>query len=289
MGPIEARWRQSNVEAKAIARLAGLVAASPLFPSALSAQLDPRPLGDSQANARPRRDGQTRSTSSRSCSRTCRSPSTIHRDTATVPSSRCAATARRSNGSTSSPAKRSIPPPWICRAEILWAEDEVPDHDSRRRRRWCRCHPDGEIGMQPSRHRAVEYADDRQPQHEHVDRTDCPRARPGRCGVAVSTVAEPRGQPGNPRRRGSPRVARRSSSRSISRRRTTSDRCRIGILAGEGCRSWWRRPRRRWRTRRGRAGRWRGGPGRRRAGTVSPAAWTALVTRGVISTTFARS
>ena len=46
MGPIEARWRQSTSRRKAIARLAGLVAASPLFPSALSAQLDPRPLGD---------------------------------------------------------------------------------------------------------------------------------------------------------------------------------------------------------------------------------------------------
>ena len=46
MGPIETRWRQSTSRRKAIAKLARLAAASPLFSSALSAQLDPRPLGE---------------------------------------------------------------------------------------------------------------------------------------------------------------------------------------------------------------------------------------------------
>lgn len=46
MGPIEARWGQSTSRRKAIAKLAGLVAASPLFSSALSAQMDPRPLSE---------------------------------------------------------------------------------------------------------------------------------------------------------------------------------------------------------------------------------------------------
>jgi len=46
VGPIETRWRQSTSRRKAIVKLARLVAASPLFSSALSAQLDPRPLGE---------------------------------------------------------------------------------------------------------------------------------------------------------------------------------------------------------------------------------------------------
>src|SRR6185295_11515627 len=44
VGPIEGRWHQSTSRRKAIAKLARLVAASPLVSSALSAQLDPRPL-----------------------------------------------------------------------------------------------------------------------------------------------------------------------------------------------------------------------------------------------------
>jgi 4-hydroxymandelate oxidase len=44
VGPIETRWRQSTSRRNAIAKLARLVAASPLFSSTLSAQLDPRPL-----------------------------------------------------------------------------------------------------------------------------------------------------------------------------------------------------------------------------------------------------
>jgi len=44
VGPIEAQWLQSTSRRKAIAKLARLVAASPLFSSTLSAQLDPRPL-----------------------------------------------------------------------------------------------------------------------------------------------------------------------------------------------------------------------------------------------------
>ncbi len=46
MGPIETRWRHSPSRREAIAKLAGLVATSPLFSSALSAQLDPRPLSE---------------------------------------------------------------------------------------------------------------------------------------------------------------------------------------------------------------------------------------------------
>jgi len=46
VGPIETRWCQSTSRRKAIAKLARLVAASPLFSSTLSAQLDPRPLNE---------------------------------------------------------------------------------------------------------------------------------------------------------------------------------------------------------------------------------------------------
>ena len=46
VGPIERRWQQSTSRRKAIARLAGLVAASPLLSSSLAAQLDPRPLSE---------------------------------------------------------------------------------------------------------------------------------------------------------------------------------------------------------------------------------------------------
>jgi 4-hydroxymandelate oxidase len=46
VGAIETRWHQSTSRRKAIAKLARLAAASPLFSSALSAQLDPRPLGE---------------------------------------------------------------------------------------------------------------------------------------------------------------------------------------------------------------------------------------------------
>jgi isopentenyl diphosphate isomerase/L-lactate dehydrogenase-like FMN-dependent dehydrogenase len=46
MGPIENRWLQSRSRRTALAALAGVVAASPLFRSGVSAQLDPRPLKD---------------------------------------------------------------------------------------------------------------------------------------------------------------------------------------------------------------------------------------------------
>lgn len=46
MGPIETQWRQCTSRRKAIAKLAQLMAASPLFSSALSAQMDPRPLSE---------------------------------------------------------------------------------------------------------------------------------------------------------------------------------------------------------------------------------------------------
>jgi 4-hydroxymandelate oxidase len=46
VGPIETEWRQSTSRRKAIAKLARLVAASPLASSTLSAQLDPRPLSE---------------------------------------------------------------------------------------------------------------------------------------------------------------------------------------------------------------------------------------------------
>jgi isopentenyl diphosphate isomerase/L-lactate dehydrogenase-like FMN-dependent dehydrogenase len=46
MGHIENRWLQSRSRRKALAALAGVVAASPLFKSGVSAQLDPRPLKD---------------------------------------------------------------------------------------------------------------------------------------------------------------------------------------------------------------------------------------------------
>ena len=46
VGPIERRWRQSSSRRSAIAKLAGLVAASPLLSSGLAAQLDPRPLSE---------------------------------------------------------------------------------------------------------------------------------------------------------------------------------------------------------------------------------------------------
>jgi isopentenyl diphosphate isomerase/L-lactate dehydrogenase-like FMN-dependent dehydrogenase len=46
MGPIENRWLQSRSRRKALAALAGVVAASPLFKAGVSAQLDPRPLKD---------------------------------------------------------------------------------------------------------------------------------------------------------------------------------------------------------------------------------------------------
>jgi isopentenyl diphosphate isomerase/L-lactate dehydrogenase-like FMN-dependent dehydrogenase len=46
VGPIETRWSQSTSRRNAIAKLAQLMAASPLFSSALSAQLDPRPLSE---------------------------------------------------------------------------------------------------------------------------------------------------------------------------------------------------------------------------------------------------
>ena len=46
MGPIEYRWLHSRSRRKALAALAGVVAASPLFRSGVSAQLDPRLLKD---------------------------------------------------------------------------------------------------------------------------------------------------------------------------------------------------------------------------------------------------
>src|SRR5262245_45170134 len=49
MGPIESKWLRSRSRRKALAALAGVVAASPVFTpraSRASAQLDPRPLKD---------------------------------------------------------------------------------------------------------------------------------------------------------------------------------------------------------------------------------------------------
>ena len=46
MGPIEKKWLHSRSRRKALAALAGVVAASPLVGSRASAQLDPRPLKD---------------------------------------------------------------------------------------------------------------------------------------------------------------------------------------------------------------------------------------------------
>ena len=45
-GRIDARWQQSVSRRKAIAKLAGALAASPLLPSGLAAQTDPRPFND---------------------------------------------------------------------------------------------------------------------------------------------------------------------------------------------------------------------------------------------------
>jgi len=44
VGPIERKWQQSTSRRRAIAKLAGLVAASPFLTSDVAAQLDPRPL-----------------------------------------------------------------------------------------------------------------------------------------------------------------------------------------------------------------------------------------------------
>jgi 4-hydroxymandelate oxidase len=46
VGPIEQRWQQSTSRRRALAKLAGLVGASPLLSSSLAAQLDPRPLSE---------------------------------------------------------------------------------------------------------------------------------------------------------------------------------------------------------------------------------------------------
>ena len=46
MTQTEKRWLQSRSRRRALAALAGVIAASPLFPSGASAQLDPRPLKD---------------------------------------------------------------------------------------------------------------------------------------------------------------------------------------------------------------------------------------------------
>jgi isopentenyl diphosphate isomerase/L-lactate dehydrogenase-like FMN-dependent dehydrogenase len=46
MGPTESKWRHSPSRRKALAALAGVVAASPLAGSGMPAQLDPRPLKD---------------------------------------------------------------------------------------------------------------------------------------------------------------------------------------------------------------------------------------------------
>jgi hypothetical protein len=46
VGPIEQRWLRRTSRRKAIAKMAGLLAASPLLSSKLGAQLDPRPLSD---------------------------------------------------------------------------------------------------------------------------------------------------------------------------------------------------------------------------------------------------
>jgi hypothetical protein len=110
-------------------------------------------------------------------------------------------------------------------------EDEVPDHDRADR-------GDGAVASgwrdrhASRRDSGVEHADDRQPQHEHVDRTDC-RGRNGTALVAVLSVAEPRGQPRHSRRRGRGGLHRDRRHGRSAGVVTTSGRCRIGTLAGE--------------------------------------------------------
>ena len=171
------RWQQSTSRRKAIAGLAGVVAASPLCSRCWRrSRIRVRSASTSGARAR-RDDDRVRFRAGHVRQRAARRSTTTPR-TATAPSSRSAATARRSTGSISCPGRPSIRRRVDLSTEILGTKMRYPDHGGADGGQ-VPLHPDGEIGMHRGGDRGVEHADDPEPQSRARPST---RSRPAATG-----------------------------------------------------------------------------------------------------------
>ena len=281
MGPIERRWQQSTSRRKAMLAMARVAAASPLLPSALAAQLDPRPL--SEHKRAPGLDEMMNAFDFEPVM-FANVPLAVYDYTAHGDGSEFTLRRNRQAFDWVDLAAGQADRSGVRRSVVRDPrhEDEISDHGR----------ADGDDGAAASgrrdRHasrgdRRVEHADDRQPQHEHDDRSHRGgRHRPA--VVAVLSVAEPRREPRDRRRRAGRRDARRRRHR----------RSAGVVLRTHAAGSQSRRPRRR---RCGGRAAARGGRGARAGGcrdadrrrALSRAAGTPLVHVAATSTTFARS